>query len=241
MIMRRGRRGLIIMVMMVIITMIMTMVIVIVMIVIALIIIIIITRIVTFIIIMMMMTITTTTITTIVIVALMMMIRTILKDVILNFTTYSLRHKQTQACMLIYDSTSKGTQSDNSAINFDGTEMTFVISWLVKWQLSYELWWNWNDFCHQLIGYVTTQLLTVMELKWLLSSDHWSSETLYRSAKRRNMNKPPHWPGGSSVHLESERCGAGFLLAAWGFFQIKSNQWFKNWHSSGCPAKCLLL
>ena len=50
----------------------------------------------------------------------------------------------------------------------------------------------------------------------------------------------PRWPSGEGICLEGGRPRVRFLLAP-GFFQVESCQWLKNWHSSGNPARHLLV
>ena len=51
----------------------------------------------------------------------------------------------------------------------------------------------------------------------------------------------PRWPSGEDVRLGSGRSVVQFPLAPWGFFWVKSYQWLTNWHSSGYPARCLMI
>ena len=53
--------------------------------------------------------------------------------------------------------------------------------------------------------------------------------------------KPPRWPSGKGVRLESGRSGLQFPLAVWGFYWVKSYQCRKIWHTSGYPTRRLAL
>ena len=52
---------------------------------------------------------------------------------------------------------------------------------------------------------------------------------------------PPYWPGGLGVRVESCRPWVQFPLSLWGIFQVMLFQSLRNGHSSGYPARHLVL
>ena len=51
---------------------------------------------------------------------------------------------------------------------------------------------------------------------------------------------PPRWPSGKASASRAEDPGFESRLR-WDFFGVESYQWLKNWHSSGYPARRLVL
>ena len=85
-------------------------------------------------------------------------------------------------------------------------------------------------------------------LRQLFVLPHWTCFQVGCLASQRNMSvsktdllgRPPRWPSGLSVRLESGRSRVRIPLAP-GFFRVESYQWLKHWYSSGYPARRLAL
>ena len=95
---------------------------------------------------------------------------------------------------------------------------------------------------HQVIFFVLTMVvwrLSTCSLRKVVSSekDGLQISVLYMAVL---LFLPPRWPSGWGVHFESWRSGVQIPLAM-GFFRVESYQRLKHWHSSGYPARRLVL
>ena len=111
---------------------------------------------------------------------------------------------------------------------------SFQLLWI------FEVWWSelWTDVStamHSNPDWVFFLfcfcLLLLLCFKFLVASILWP---------RSQGHRPPGWPSGKASASRAKDPKLESRLR-WDFFGVKSYQWFKNWRSSGYPARCLAL